>query len=121
MSKPILVYPSSVVLVSGGARGITAECVIKLAERAKCKFILLGRSSVIELPPYARNGYQEADLKRLIMEDLLASGSKPLPLKSTASSARSRPQKRSIALWKLCARQAGRLNISMSISQMLLL
>jgi NAD(P)-dependent dehydrogenase (short-subunit alcohol dehydrogenase family) len=81
MSKPILVYPSSVVLVSGGARGITAECVIKLAERANCKFILLGRSSVIELPPYARNGYQEADLKRLIMEDLLASGSKPLPTK----------------------------------------
>jgi NAD(P)-dependent dehydrogenase (short-subunit alcohol dehydrogenase family) len=81
MSKPILVYPSSVVLVSGGARGITAECVIKLAERAKCKFILLGRSSVIELPSYARNGYQEADLKRLIMEDLLASGNKPLPAK----------------------------------------
>ena len=42
------VQPSSVVLVSGGARGITAQCVVKLAERADCKFILLlGRSAWI--------------------------------------------------------------------------
>jgi NAD(P)-dependent dehydrogenase (short-subunit alcohol dehydrogenase family) len=79
MSKPKLVDSSSVVLVSGGARGITAQCVIRLAEAAHCKFILLGRSSVIELPDYARNGHADHDLKRFIMEDLLTSGEKPLP------------------------------------------
>jgi NAD(P)-dependent dehydrogenase (short-subunit alcohol dehydrogenase family) len=81
MMKPTLVDGSSVVLVSGGARGITAQCVVKLAERAQCKFILLGRSEVSVLPDYARNGYQDADLKRLIMEDLLAQGDKPVPAK----------------------------------------
>jgi NAD(P)-dependent dehydrogenase (short-subunit alcohol dehydrogenase family) len=81
MTKPALVDASSVVLVSGGARGITAQCVVRLAERAKCKLILLGRSAINELPDYARNGYQETDLKRLIMEDLLAQGEKPVPAK----------------------------------------
>ncbi|RKZ79861.1 MAG: beta-ketoacyl synthase, partial [Candidatus Parabeggiatoa sp. nov. 1] len=32
----------SVFLVSGGGRGITAQCVIKLAKAFQCKFILLG-------------------------------------------------------------------------------
>jgi NAD(P)-dependent dehydrogenase (short-subunit alcohol dehydrogenase family) len=81
MNKRTLVDSSSVVLVSGGARGITAQCVIKLAQAARCKFILLGRSAVIELPEYARNGHTDADLKRSIMEDLIGSGDKPLPNK----------------------------------------
>ena len=33
---------SSVVIVSGGGRGITAQCVIYLAQQYHCKFILLG-------------------------------------------------------------------------------
>lgn len=81
MKKASLIHASSVVLVSGGARGITAQCVIKLAEAARCKFILLGRSPVVELPDYARHGYVDSDLKRLIMEDLLSNGQKPLPAK----------------------------------------
>ncbi len=71
---------SSVVLVSGGGRGITAKCVVKLAERAGCKFILLGRSGLDEnLPHWASNGHSEAELKRFIMEDLIARGQKPTP------------------------------------------
>lgn len=81
MKKTNLITPSSVVLASGGARGITAQCVIKLAEKARCKFILLGRSPVIELPGYASSGPSESELKRLIMEDLLSGGQKPLPQK----------------------------------------
>jgi NAD(P)-dependent dehydrogenase (short-subunit alcohol dehydrogenase family) len=77
-----LVRPASVVLVSGGARGITARCVIELAQRAHCKFILLGRTTVDEpLPEWARNGKGEAELKRLILEQLKASGETPTPPK----------------------------------------
>ncbi|MCK4826528.1 beta-ketoacyl synthase, partial [bacterium] len=36
--------PASVFVVSGGAKGVTAECVAKLASLYRCKFILLGRS-----------------------------------------------------------------------------
>ncbi|RPJ52071.1 MAG: KR domain-containing protein [Chloroflexi bacterium] len=75
-----LVHQNSVVLVSGGARGITASCVVKLAERAHCKFILLGRSSA-EMPPvdFDPEGCDEPELKRRIAGDLAAKGEKPAP------------------------------------------
>jgi NAD(P)-dependent dehydrogenase (short-subunit alcohol dehydrogenase family) len=80
MNAKNLVHPNSVVLVSGGARGITASCVIKLAERAQCKFILLGRSSP-ELPQVGFDpaGCDDAELKRRIAADLSAKGEKPAP------------------------------------------
>ena len=36
--------PDSVLVVSGGARGITARCAITLARRTKSRFLLLGRT-----------------------------------------------------------------------------
>ena len=78
MTKEELIRPSSVILVSGGARGITAQCVIKLAERAHCKFILLGRSSAEGTEPAGAAAIQEESaLKQLIMEDLKEKGEKP--------------------------------------------
>ena len=82
MTQAELLQPSSVVLVSGGGRGITAQCVIKLAERAHCKFILLGRSSLDDAGLKGADDVQdEARLKRLIMEDILTRGEKPTPQK----------------------------------------
>ena len=41
-------------VVSGGARGVTAHCVIRLAQRFRCRFILLGRTVMGESePPWA--------------------------------------------------------------------
>src|SRR5512133_3425958 len=82
MNAKTMVDQNSVVLVSGGARGITASCVVKLAERTRCKFILLGRSSD-ELPAlgFDPDGLDDADLKRRIAADLTAKGEKPLPTK----------------------------------------
>jgi NAD(P)-dependent dehydrogenase (short-subunit alcohol dehydrogenase family) len=82
MTHGELVQPSSVVLVSGGGRGITAQCVVRLAERAHCKFILLGRSSLQDNPIQGSDTVQdEASLKRLIMEDMISKGDKPTPQK----------------------------------------
>lgn len=77
-----LVHSDSVVLVSGGARGITASCVVKLAERAHCKFILLGRSSP-DMPAinFDPQGLDEGELKRRIAADLSSKGEKPAPAK----------------------------------------
>jgi hypothetical protein len=54
--------------------------VVKLAERAHCKFILLGRSSA-EMPPVDFNpeGCDDPELKRRIAGDLSAKGEKPAP------------------------------------------
>jgi NAD(P)-dependent dehydrogenase (short-subunit alcohol dehydrogenase family) len=73
---------SSVFLVSGGGRGVTAQCVIKLAETYPCKLILLGRSDISEpLPAYAEDCFEDAELKKRIMQALIAQGEKPTPVK----------------------------------------
>ncbi|HLP88968.1 MAG TPA: SDR family NAD(P)-dependent oxidoreductase [Nostocaceae cyanobacterium] len=81
MVATLQVNPSSVFVVSGGAKGITAQCTIKLAQHQPCKFILLGRSELITIEPeYARDCLDEATLKKRIMENLIAQGQKPTPM-----------------------------------------
>ncbi len=75
------IRPTSVFLVSGGAKGITAKCTIRLAQQHPCKFILLGRSELLETEPdFAHNCFDEATLKKRIMEYLLSTGEKPTPM-----------------------------------------
>jgi NAD(P)-dependent dehydrogenase (short-subunit alcohol dehydrogenase family) len=65
----------SVFLVSGGARGVTATCVIEMAKAFQCKFILLGRSTLdFEVPEFAKHEEDEGALKRLIMNDIKVKG-----------------------------------------------
>jgi len=72
------VNKDTVFLVSGGARGVTATCVLEMAKAFQSKFILLGRSDIhFDLPDYAHQISEEGPLKRLIMENLKASGTKP--------------------------------------------
>jgi NAD(P)-dependent dehydrogenase (short-subunit alcohol dehydrogenase family) len=80
MIEKYLVRSDSVVLVSGGARGITARCVVKLAERAHCKFILLGRSPA-EMPAvnFDPHGLDDAALKQHAAASISAGGEKPSP------------------------------------------
>lgn len=81
MTSATQINPSSVFLVSGGAKGITGKCVSRLVEHQPCKFILLGRSSILENEPdWAKNCLDESQLKKSIMEDLLAKGEKPTPM-----------------------------------------
>ncbi|MEH1925097.1 SDR family NAD(P)-dependent oxidoreductase [Nostoc sp.] len=80
MTQTAQLSPSSVFVVSGGAKGITAECTIRLAQQQPCKFILLGRSELLETEPdYAQNSDDSA-LKKCIMENLLSQGEKPTPM-----------------------------------------
>ncbi len=72
---------NSLFLVSGGAKGVTAHCVIRLAKQYRCKFILLGRSSIAPPEPVWTQGCtEEAELKKKIMADIMARGEKPTPL-----------------------------------------
>jgi acyl transferase domain-containing protein len=72
---------ASVFLVTGGAKGITAECTIKLAKNQPGKYILLGRSELLATEPeYAQDCLEDAPLKKRIMENLLSQGEKPTPM-----------------------------------------
>lgn len=80
MKNNQVISKESVVLVSGGARGITAQCVIKLAQHHPANYILLGRSFINDdLPDWTKNCSDDAELKRRIMTQLSEKGEKPTP------------------------------------------
>ncbi|MFM8005865.1 MAG: hypothetical protein ACKO86_13175, partial [Dolichospermum sp.] len=79
-NSPKEITKDQVFLVSGGAKGITAQCVIKIAQKYQCKFILLGRSSTEPEPVWAENCENEAELKQRILENFQAQGEKPTPI-----------------------------------------
>lgn len=57
------------IVITGGARGVTAEVAVKLAETYQCKLLLLGRSSEPEDEPNWLAGLtDEAAIKKAIME-----------------------------------------------------
>ncbi|MEE8170242.1 MAG: SDR family NAD(P)-dependent oxidoreductase, partial [Phycisphaerae bacterium] len=71
----------SVVLVTGGARGITAEIAVELAERFKPTLVLAGRSpfpsDAEEADTAALDGPR--DIKAALAQRMTASGEKPTP------------------------------------------
>ena len=69
----------SVFAVSGGAKGITARCVERLAAHCGCKFVLMGRSRLEDDPAWAANAADEGALKQAAMNELKVRGEKPTP------------------------------------------
>lgn len=71
----------TVFLVSGGAKGITAECVVGLARRYGSRFVLIGRSDYVPdgLPDWATGIDEEAGLRRAAMAFLAQSGEQVTP------------------------------------------
>jgi NAD(P)-dependent dehydrogenase (short-subunit alcohol dehydrogenase family) len=84
MTPTLNLQPSSVFLASGGARGITAQCVIRLAQDYGGRWILLGRTAIADgepdwEPDWAADCFEEAELKKRILQHLVAQGLKPAP------------------------------------------
>jgi NADP-dependent 3-hydroxy acid dehydrogenase YdfG/acyl carrier protein len=73
--------PQSVVVVSGGARGVTAACAIELARAARCRFLLLGRTPVEDEPACCRGVEADAELKRVLLAEAKARGETVSPAK----------------------------------------
>ncbi|MBI9049269.1 MAG: SDR family NAD(P)-dependent oxidoreductase [Anaerolineaceae bacterium] len=75
-----MITKDTIMLVSGGGRGITAACVKQVASQFKCKFILLGRSVIdVELPANYAPEMDDAALKKIIVEQAVQQGQKILP------------------------------------------
>jgi NAD(P)-dependent dehydrogenase (short-subunit alcohol dehydrogenase family) len=80
MNSTLNIESSSVFLASGGARGITAQCVIRLAQDYGGRWILLGRSAIADTEPdWAVDCFDEAELKKRILQAFLAQDRKPTP------------------------------------------
>ncbi len=66
-----------VVLVSGGGRGVTAECVLALAAVGRPRLVLIGRTVLDSEPAHFRGALGEAELKRAALEAARRSGGTP--------------------------------------------
>ncbi len=80
----------SVVLITGGARGITAEAAMELSRRFACTLILVGRAGLpSEAEPRETAGIADAkQLKAVLHKALESSGDKVTPAKIEAAYAR---------------------------------
>ena len=78
---------TDLVVVSGGARGVTADCVIEWAGETKATFVLLGRTPLDDEPASCAGIEDDAGLKRALLGDARQSGEaiKPAELGRRAS------------------------------------
>lgn len=62
--------PDSVILATGGARGITARCVVALAELLRCRIVIAGRTPEPdgEEPPHLRAAADTPEIRRALVE-----------------------------------------------------
>lgn len=79
--RPSAPTRDSVFLVSGGGRGITADCVLALAAAYQCRFILLGRTPLdAEEPAWALNCTDESLLRQRLLEYVTGTGKTLTPV-----------------------------------------
>jgi len=71
--------PGDVLVVTGGARGITASCVTRLAAEYGCELVLVGRTPVTDADPAWAAGVADPELKAAIVKQMRASGDRPTP------------------------------------------
>ncbi|MEU4353412.1 SDR family NAD(P)-dependent oxidoreductase [Streptomyces virginiae] len=82
-SPPAFLDPGSVVLLTGGARGITARTALALARATGCHIEVVGRTP---RPPTAEDGFGQAQDRVALRAALIASGlRKPAEIEAAAS------------------------------------
>ncbi len=74
-----LLREGDVVLVSGGARGVTAQCAVALAAAMRPRLVLLGRTALAPEPPAYERASSDADLKRIAVEEARRRGAPVAP------------------------------------------
>jgi len=70
---------SSVVVASGGARGVTAATLIALSRETRASFVLLGRTPLADEPSAVAGIDGDANLKRALLTAAKAAGTMPTP------------------------------------------
>jgi NAD(P)-dependent dehydrogenase (short-subunit alcohol dehydrogenase family) len=71
---------NSIIVVSGGGRGITAACLISLAKRVHPKIAILGRTELAPDPDWAEGISGDANLKRAYLMAMKAKGQSVTPI-----------------------------------------
>ncbi|MCP4599716.1 MAG: SDR family oxidoreductase, partial [Proteobacteria bacterium] len=69
----------SVIVATGGARGVTAKTLIELARGTRPRLALLGRTTLQDEPACCEGATTDAELKRALMEDAKSTGTAITP------------------------------------------
>ncbi len=75
---------NDVILVSGGARGVTSACVIRWAAECGSRFVLLGRSALAEEPACCAGITDDVGLKRSLLAEAKSDGVSLTPAELSA-------------------------------------
>ncbi|MDD2744517.1 MAG: SDR family oxidoreductase, partial [Rhodocyclaceae bacterium] len=70
---------SSIIVASGGGRGVTAAALLALAKVKQPRIVLLGRTTLGDEPAELNSLSSDADLKRALMQRAQAEGRKTTP------------------------------------------
>jgi acyl transferase domain-containing protein len=73
------------IIVSGGAKGVTAACLIAQSERKKLNIGILGRTSLEEEPSYLAGYTTDSELKNAVFKQAVKEGRKVSPLDVSAT------------------------------------
>ena len=71
---PLPIDNQSTIIVSGGARGVTAACLLELAKHVQPKLVLLGRTELIDENPNWKQTNDKAQLIQLIRTEAQQAG-----------------------------------------------
>ena len=69
-----------VVVVSGGARGVTAACLQELTAQTRLKFAILARTELLEDPDCVRDCSSDGEMKKALLASHQSNGRKVSPL-----------------------------------------
>ncbi|MEE4194464.1 MAG: SDR family NAD(P)-dependent oxidoreductase [Anaerolineae bacterium] len=69
----------SVLLFTGGGKGITAQCAIALSKKLPCTYVLMGRSQPMDLPAWLTEDFSEAQIKQRILAEAKQNSEKLSP------------------------------------------
>lgn len=73
----VLLDRNSVVVASGGARGVTAACVAALAHATRCRFVLLGKTALDDEPAALASCSTQAELNQALLDLASARDERP--------------------------------------------
>ncbi len=106
--EPMVFYPGDVIVVTGGARGVTAESLFPLVRETKPKLILLGRTPANRQEPDWLAGLTD---EAAIKEAILAQPNRPAtPAQLLTSANESLRAGKSPGIWRDCGRRVQRLS-----------
>ncbi|MEV0522170.1 SDR family NAD(P)-dependent oxidoreductase [Streptomyces sp. NPDC050439] len=106
-SAPGLPGPQDVLVVTGGARGVTAACVIALARAGRPRLLLLGRTPLCDEPDYLRTAEDERAVRTALIEHARQHGDTPPAPAEAAARAAQVMASREIASTLAACREAG--------------